>query len=62
MADALVSPSPLQLRVELEAMVRRDLLGAAGGPDEEMTNRVSDRYIVGIVASRGQFDTCWSFL
>ena len=29
-------PSPLQLRDQLEAMVRRDLLDPAGGPEEEV--------------------------
>ena len=47
-------PSPIQLRAELEAMVCRDLLGPAGGPEEELTERVRDRYIVGHFAPRGQ--------
>jgi hypothetical protein len=55
MADALVSPAPLQLRAELEAMVRRDLLGPAGGPAEELDERaVRGRYILGLLAPRGQ--------
>jgi len=48
-------PSPLQLRTELEEMVRRDLLGPAGGPHEEVDERnVRGRYIVGLLAPRGQ--------
>jgi hypothetical protein len=37
MTDFLLAQilSPLQLRAELEAMVRRDLLGPAGGPEED---------------------------
>src|SRR3954469_13252670 len=46
-----VSPSPHQLRAELEAMVLGDLLGPAGGQDEELTERtVRDRYLVGVLA------------
>ena len=63
MADTLLSVSPLQLRAKLEAMVRRDLLGPAGGPEEEVDERaVRGRYILGLPAPRGQFDTRWSFL
>jgi hypothetical protein len=48
-------PSPLQLRAELEEMVRRDLLGPAGGPHEEVDDlNVRGRYIVGLLAPRGQ--------
>jgi hypothetical protein len=40
-----------RLRAELEAMVLGDLLGPAGGPDEELTERtVRDRYLVGVLA------------
>ena len=43
--------SPSQLRAELEAMVLGDLLGPAGGEDEELTERaVRDRYLVGVLA------------
>ena len=48
-------PSPIQLRAELESMVRRDLLGPAGGPEEEVDERnVRGRYILGLLAPRGQ--------
>lgn len=48
-------PSQHQIRAELEAMVLGDLLGPAGGEDEELTERtVRDRYLVGVLApSRG---------
>ncbi len=43
--------SSSQLRAELEAMVLGDLLGPAGGEDEELTERtVRDRYLVGVLA------------
>lgn len=41
-------PSPLELRAQLEAMVRRDLLGPAGGPEEE----VDERAVRGICCRR----------
>ena len=45
------TPSPHRLRAELEAMVLGDLLGPAGGQDEELTERtVRDRYLVGVLA------------
>src|SRR5260370_11457621 len=47
----LAIPSPADLREELELMVVRDLLGPAGGPEEELVeDRVRDRYIVGMLA------------
>ena len=44
-------PTPLELRAMLEAMVRADLLGPAGGPKEIVDERnVRDRHIVGRLA------------
>ena len=55
MSDMLKTPSPLGLRAELEEMVCRDLLGPAGGPEEEVAERnVRGRYIVGLLAPRGR--------
>jgi hypothetical protein len=46
---------PLQVGAELERMVRFDLLGPAGGPEEEVDERaVRGRYILGLLAPRGQ--------
>jgi hypothetical protein len=46
-------PTPTQLRALLEEMVLGDLLGPAGGPDEELTEgNVHDRYLVGVLAPR----------
>ena len=48
-------PSAVQLRAMLEEMVVGDLLGPAGGPEEELTERnVRDRYLVGVLAPRPQ--------
>lgn len=50
---ATAVPKPTGLRTELEDLVIRDLLGPAGGPDEEVDeSRVADRYLVGILAPR----------
>ena len=56
MTDTLQSQlSPYQLRAELEDMVQRDLLGPAGGPEEIVAEgTVRGRYIVGILAPKGQ--------
>lgn len=47
-------PDPARLRAELEALVVTDLLGPAGGPEEEipisLDRVVRDRYILGILA------------
>src|SRR4051812_31847420 len=48
-------PSSAVIRAELEHLVLLDLLGPAGGPDEEITERsVRDRYLVGMLAPRQQ--------
>jgi hypothetical protein len=54
MSETLSTPSPLQLRAEPEKMVRPDLLGPAGGPHEVDERNVRDRYIVGLLAPKGQ--------
>ena len=55
MSDTLITPSGLELRAKLEEMVRRDLLGPAGGPQEEIDEtNVRSRYILGLLAPRGQ--------
>jgi hypothetical protein len=51
-AESLLRPpSPAALREELEQLVSLDLLGPAGGEDEEINEgNVRDRYIVGMLA------------
>jgi hypothetical protein len=47
----LRAPSPAALRDELEQLVLLDLLGPAGGPEEEINEgNVRDRYLVGALA------------
>jgi Helicase conserved C-terminal domain len=44
-------PSERQLRAELEGLILDELRGPAGGPDEEVAeDRVTERYLVGMVA------------
>ncbi|TVQ45919.1 MAG: helicase [Gloeocapsa sp. DLM2.Bin57] len=51
MSDILNVPSPYQLRAELETAIIQDLLGPVEGETEEIEeNRVSDRYLVGLLA------------
>lgn len=55
MPETLSTPSPLQLRAELDKLVRQDLLGPAGGEREEIEERnVRGRYVVGMLAPKGQ--------
>ncbi|HYU76977.1 MAG TPA: helicase, partial [Ktedonobacteraceae bacterium] len=51
----LQPPSPAALRDELEQLVLQDLLGPAGGPEEELDEgSVRDRYLLGMLAPRDQ--------
>ncbi|MEI8165195.1 MAG: hypothetical protein WCG26_02415, partial [Chloroflexales bacterium] len=57
MADlpVLIPPAPAAIRAELERLVILDLLGPAGGPEEEIAESgVRDRYLVGMLAPRQQ--------
>src|SRR5208283_1131005 len=45
-------PSPLLLRDMLEEMAVKELQGPAQGDDEEVSERIRDRYLVGILAPR----------
>ena len=49
------TPTPSDLRDELTDMVVRDLLGPAGGPEEELNqyeDHVYQRYLVGMLAPK----------
>ncbi len=45
-------PSPLKMREMLEEMAVKELLGPVGGDEEEVSERIRDRYLVGILAPR----------
>src|ERR1022692_2022446 len=52
-ANVLAAPAPAAIRDELTDMVIRDLLGPAGGPEEELgqfEDHVYGRYLVGMLA------------
>lgn len=51
----LAPPSQHQIRDELEHLIVADLLGPAGGPEEEVVERrISERYATGMLAPRRQ--------
>lgn len=53
--SVLTVPSKRALRDELQRAVLHDLLGPAGGPEEEIAeNSVRDRYLVGMLAPWGE--------
>src|ERR1035437_6014073 len=54
-ATVLAPPTPAAIRDELTDMVIRDLLGPAGGPEEELSqyeDHVYGRYLVGMLAPK----------
>lgn len=54
-APPLLHIAPLDLRDRLQKMVVADLLGPAGGPEEEIEERnVRGRYVLGLLAPKGQ--------
>ena len=56
-ASVLATVSPAAIRDELTDMVIRDLLGPAGGPEEELNqyeDHVYGRYLVGMLAPKEQ--------
>lgn len=53
----LTPPTPFEIRDRLASMIIKDLLGPAGGPEEELNHndlRVRERYLVGVLAPRLQ--------
>jgi hypothetical protein len=57
LVPVLAPPPGHEIREKLQALVVNDLLGPAGGPDEELSfteDRVRERYLVGLLAPRGQ--------
>jgi hypothetical protein len=52
MAETSLAKSPRELRDELEELIRDDLLGPIGGPEEELAQRPTDTYLLGLLAPR----------
>ncbi|MBI5168196.1 MAG: helicase [Candidatus Eisenbacteria bacterium] len=51
---ALAAPEPREIRDDIARLVRADLVGPLGGPDEELEQRPGERYIVGTLAPRDE--------
>jgi hypothetical protein len=55
MSEVLSSPTAGQIRAELQGLILHDLLGPAGGEEEVIDEPyVRDRYILGLLAPKGQ--------
>jgi hypothetical protein len=50
-----LAKSGRQLRDELEELIRDDLIGPIGGPEEEIPDPPVDRYVLGLLAPRFNF-------
>jgi hypothetical protein len=55
--ESRIARSPRQLRDEVEELVRDDLIGPVGGPEEELRDAPVDRYLLGLLAPRFRSDT-----
>ena len=52
MAESRIAKSPRELRDEVEALIRDDLIGPLGGDQEELHEAPVDRYLLGLLAPR----------
>lgn len=52
--NALGKLSPLSLRAKLQQMITADLLGPAGGDNEELIDSPRNRYLLGMLAPKGE--------
>ena len=52
MAELSLKKSGRELRDEVEALMRDDLIGPAGGPEEELLEPPVDTYLLGMLAPR----------
>jgi hypothetical protein len=52
MSERALTKSPRELRDELEDLIRDDLIGPTGGPEEELREAPIDRYLLGLLAPR----------
>src|SRR5450755_4748994 len=55
MSESRIARSPRELRDELEDLIRDDLIGPIGGPEEELRDPPVDRYLLGLLAPRFGF-------
>jgi hypothetical protein len=54
-SESQIARSPRELRDELEELVRDDLIGPIGGPEEQLRDPPVDRYLLGLLAPRFSF-------
>jgi hypothetical protein len=54
-SESRITRSPRELRDELEELIRDDLIGPIGGPEEELRDPPVDRYLLGLLAPRFAF-------
>ena len=54
MSEPLLSRSAPELRAELAQLIRDDLIGPSGGPEEELEESPIDRYLLGLLAPRSR--------
>ena len=54
-SESRIARSPRELRDELEGLIRDDLIGPIGGPEEELRDPPVDRYLLGLLAPRFSF-------
>ena len=62
-SESRIAKSRAQLRDEVEELIRDDLIGPLGGPEEELREAPVDRYLLGLLAPRFKLDaqsTSWS--
>src|SRR3954465_8214070 len=52
MTETRLQKSPTQLRAEVEALIRDELIGPKGGPTEELVDPPIDVYLLGLLAPR----------
>lgn len=56
MPDTVVRKTPRELRAEVEQLMRDDLIGPLGGPEEELRDPPVDQYLLGLLAPRFRLD------
>ncbi len=56
MSEPLIAKSGRELRDEVEQLIRDDLIGPLGGPEEELFDAPVDRYLLGLLAPRFGFN------
>jgi Helicase conserved C-terminal domain len=55
-SERQIAKSGRELRDEVEQLIRDDLIGPLGGPEEELHDAPVDRYLLGLLAPRFGFD------